>query len=233
LNFTLFYPILLHMNEIEGSEQKLCFIICPLGKENTEIREESELVMELVIRPAAELCGYDARRSIDLNIPATLTNIIISKVMNAPILIADLTGGNPNVLYELAIRHASNKPAIQIIREGDEIPFDVNDQNTIEYAIRSKKKRAEAITKIIEHIKSVENDPSINNPITIAATFEALNKSGNPVEKGYAEIMNKLEELKDMIKSSQEPHKLISSVHENAALGFIETEKTSKSSTKK
>ncbi|MEE9252717.1 MAG: hypothetical protein V3U74_05120 [Thermodesulfobacteriota bacterium] len=202
-------------------ENKQCFVICPLGKDNSEIREESELVMELVIKPAAEACGYDARRAIDLNIPATLTNMIISEVINAPILIADLTSGNPNVLYELAIRHAAKKPAIQIIRDGEQIPFDVKDQNTIEYAIKSKRKRNEAIIKIIKQIKSSEADPTINNPITIATTFEALAKSSDPVEKGYAEIMNRLEEIKNIMLSTGEQEELNAAAIDNSSAGFI------------
>jgi hypothetical protein len=46
-------------------------------------------------------------------------------------MIADLTGGNPNVLYEVGIRHAVGKPCVQIIENGHKIPFDVADIRTL------------------------------------------------------------------------------------------------------
>lgn len=178
--------------------ENLCFVICPIGVEDKDIREESELVMELIISPATRECGYVARRSIDLNVPATLTNMIINHLINAPLVIADLTRGNPNVFYELAIRHAMRKPVIQIIREGSPIPSDVNDQNTIIYSTDTKKKRDRAIEKIVEQIRHVEGHPA-ENPLLAAVTFDALTKSADPVEKGYAEIMAQLEEIKKMM----------------------------------
>ena len=39
--------------------------------------------------------------------------------------------GNPNVFYELAIRHASRLPVVHIIRKSDKIPFDVNQARAI------------------------------------------------------------------------------------------------------
>ncbi len=47
------------------------------------------------------------------------------------VLVADLTGANPNVYYELAIRHAVGKPIVQLIAKEERIPFDVADMRTI------------------------------------------------------------------------------------------------------
>lgn len=185
-------------HKMTQKDEKLCFVICPIGEEDKDIREESELVMELIISPAARACGYEAKRSIDLNVPATLTNMIINHLINAPLVIADLTHGNPNVFYELAIRHAVKKPSIQIIREGGPIPSDVNDQNTVIYSTETKKRRNNAINKIVEQIRSVEKNPS-ENPILAAVTFDSLKKSEDPVEKGYAEIMAQLEEIRKLL----------------------------------
>lgn len=46
-------------------------------------------------------------------------------------MIADLSFGNPNVFYELALRHASKKPAVQLIRSSDHLPFDVGQFRTV------------------------------------------------------------------------------------------------------
>jgi hypothetical protein len=46
-------------------------------------------------------------------------------------VIADLSFGNPNVYYELALRHACRKPVLQIIRFTDHLPFDAGQFRTV------------------------------------------------------------------------------------------------------
>jgi hypothetical protein len=52
--------------------------------------------------------------------------------MRSRLVIADLSFHNPNVFYELALRHAAKLPIVQIIRASDDIPFDINQMRTIE-----------------------------------------------------------------------------------------------------
>ena len=54
-----------------------------------------------------------------------ITKAIIEQIITADLVIADLTGNNPNVFYELAIRHSYRKPTIQIVKGEIDIPFDV------------------------------------------------------------------------------------------------------------
>lgn len=62
-----------------------------------------------------------------------ITKAIIEQIITADLVIADLTGINPNVFYELAIRHSYRKPAIQIIKGKLDIPFDISNMRTILY----------------------------------------------------------------------------------------------------
>ena len=52
-------------------------------------------------------------------------------LLRARLVVVDLSFHNPNVFYELAIRHAARLPVVQIIRTSDRIPFDVNQMRTI------------------------------------------------------------------------------------------------------
>ena len=113
------------------NEPKLCFVISPLGEPDSETRKRSDQVLKYVVRPAVESCGYSAVRADKIDKPGMITSQVIQHVVDDALVVADLTERNPNVFYELAIRHALRKPFVQIIRKGDTIPFDVANSRTI------------------------------------------------------------------------------------------------------
>jgi hypothetical protein len=63
--------------------------------------------------------------------PGLITQQVIEHIVNARLVVADLSFHNPNVFYELALRHATGKPTVQICRTIDTIPFDIADVRTI------------------------------------------------------------------------------------------------------
>jgi hypothetical protein len=60
-----------------------------------------------------------------------ITGQVIDHLCRAKLVIADLSFGNPNVYYELALRHATRKAVVQIIRTSDRLPFDVGQFRTV------------------------------------------------------------------------------------------------------
>ena len=70
-------------------------------------------------------------RADKISTPGLITSQVIDHLVRAPLVIADLSFGNPNVFYELALRHASRKPTVQVIRTGDPLPFDVGQFRTV------------------------------------------------------------------------------------------------------
>ena len=60
-----------------------------------------------------------------------ITAQVIEHIVRAPLVIADLSFGNPNVFYELALRHATRRPVIQVVRAADHLPFDVGQFRTV------------------------------------------------------------------------------------------------------
>ena len=63
---------------------------------------------------------------------------ILRRLRDAELVVADLTGRNPNVFYELGIRHMIGKPAVQIIEDNEHIPFDVAQLRTIKINSRNR-----------------------------------------------------------------------------------------------
>ncbi len=111
--------------------EKACFYIAPIGEEESEERKHSDLFLESIVAPAFDNFGYKVIRADNIGKPGMITNQIIEYIMNASFVVCDLSYHNPNVFYELALRHATKKPTIHIIRKCDKIPFDINDFRTI------------------------------------------------------------------------------------------------------
>src|SRR3974390_1966415 len=113
------------------NQEKICFVICPIGDENTPIRKRSDQIFKHIIEPAVKEDGYKCLRSDHIPSPGLITSQVIEHLINSDLVIADLSGHNPNVFYELTIRHAIQKPFIQLIERGEKIPFDISGLRTI------------------------------------------------------------------------------------------------------
>ena len=87
----------------------------------------------LAIRPAAESCGYRVVRVDELKGPYNIHREIIEYIFESDLVIADMTGHNPNVFYEMGVAHAIGNKTIMIIKEGDQRPFDVSTYASLAY----------------------------------------------------------------------------------------------------
>ena len=117
-----------------------------------------------------------------------ITKAIIEQIITADLVIADFTGNNPNVFYELAIRHSYRKPTIQIVKGEIDIPFDVANMRTISY--ETTLSGADVAKREIEAtLKSIEDGNSVHNPVSEVSTL--LNISANSTEEN-AEVLSTL-----------------------------------------
>ena len=112
------------------AQTKTCFVISPIGEANSPERLRSDQVFRHMIKPIVESMEYKVDRADLITTPGIITNQIIERLLESNLVIADLTDHNPNVFYELALRHAFGKPVIPIIKEGQRIPFDNNQVRT-------------------------------------------------------------------------------------------------------
>lgn len=150
--------------------EKACFYIAPIGEEESEERKHSDLFLESIVAPAFDNFGYKVIRADNIGKPGMITNQIIEYIMNASFVVCDLSYHNPNVFYELALRHATKKPTIHIIRKCDKIPFDINDFRTIvidDSSIYTLIPSLESYkNQIVQQIRQMLDDPdAIDNPI--------------------------------------------------------------------
>lgn len=150
--------------------KKVCFFIAPIGKEGSEERQHSDMVLEAFVTRALEGEGFEVVRADKIADPGMISSQIIEYLIKSGLVIADLSFHNPNVFYELAFRHAIGKPTVHLIRNEDQIPFDVKDFRTIVIDTKNKYDlvakldvyRAEIASKVRLAISGAEND---SNPI--------------------------------------------------------------------
>ncbi|UBR28716.1 hypothetical protein LCG60_19050 [Bacillus sp. SD-4] len=116
------------------NKDKTCFIITPIGDDQSDIRRAADGVIDAVIVPALCEMGFDEENikvAHRMPSPGSINKQVITSVLDCDIAIANLTNLNPNVMYELAIRHAARKPVIQICQKGTRLPFDITEERTI------------------------------------------------------------------------------------------------------
>lgn len=109
----------------------LAFVLMPFTDELTQI-------FNVVIKPSVESAGQQlvCKRADDIKSNRTIIQDIWKSICEARVVIADMTGFNANVMYELGIAHTLGKETILIYQSTDEVkfPFDLAHIRRIEYS---------------------------------------------------------------------------------------------------
>lgn len=135
---------------VTRNPKDICFVIMPFGGWLDDY-------YKAIYKPAIEAVGLDPHRADDLFRPSTIVNDIWTYTRRAKLLVADLTGKNPNVFYELGIAHALAKPVVMIAESMEDIPFDLRalriiiyDKNAPEWGALLRSKIESAITEVLQ-----------------------------------------------------------------------------------
>jgi hypothetical protein len=112
---------------------KTCFYITPIGEEGSEQRKHADLLLGQIVEPAIDELGLDLTvvRADKMTQPGMISQQILQHVLGSRLVVADLSFHNPNVFYELAIRHATKLPTVLISRTADRVPFDIADLRVV------------------------------------------------------------------------------------------------------
>ncbi len=142
------------------SIKKNVFVIMPVSTTASAKEEDWTGIFDHVFRPAIEECGYLCSRAI----PSTgnLIKTIVEKIANATIVLADVTDQNPNVFYELGVRHTINRRTIIVTQDQQFIPSDLQGYWNLQYGIKPAEV-AEFKKEISRIILEIESDPSKND----------------------------------------------------------------------
>lgn len=156
-------------NEIK---KRLYFVIMPIGSDESKIRKDSDDTYDLIIEPAvtefAKENGnfeFDCLRADKVREPNNIIKDITRKLYDANVVIADLSNQNPNVFYELGVRHSLVGRTIMITNNLKDVPFDLRAYRVIEYDLSAR--GAEKAKKAIkECLDKIETNPNVSdNPV--------------------------------------------------------------------
>jgi len=175
---------------------KQCFVISPIGEAGTLERDRADKVLKYIITPPVQAAGFVPVRADDESRPGIVTSQIVTRLLEDELVIADLTGANPNVLYELAVRHLARRPVVQILESGNRLPFDVEAARTVFFDHTDLESAEIAKAAIGEQIRAVLANPAaVDSPISTAIDAKAWRDTGRTVEQGLAQLVETVEAL--------------------------------------
>jgi hypothetical protein len=176
---------------------KTCFVVTPIGDElaayGTPERaayDQALIMWAKVFEAACSHFGLTAVRSDKIAAPGELTGQIFTYLRDADVVIADLSGGNANVMYELGLRHTRRAPTIQLGEQG-KLPFDVQSIKTIKFN-RNEHGLIDVREKLIVALRAALQGESTGLHVT--AVFDGEDKGSTLDVAGDAERSNEEDE---------------------------------------
>lgn len=155
-------------------ENNSCFVIMPISECDGYESDHFTHVYENIIKPAIENTEFTPVRADEVKETNFIHLDILRKLVDAPIAVCDLSARNPNVLFELGIRQAFDKPVVLIQEKGTPKIFDIAPLRYLEYSKEMKYhdvlKSQKELTEAINATKAAEGDSgNINSIVKLMA----------------------------------------------------------------
>ena len=179
---------------------KSCFFISRIGDAGSPERECSDKLLRYIVEPVLEKCGYEKPiRADHITQPGVITTQVFTHLWDDDLVIADLTGGNPNVFYELAVRHVRRMPFVHLILAGEKIPFDIAPNRTIQFDFDIEKAEKAKIA-LEAMVKSSEGTLAVQTPLSLAVDFSTAGNGSDPVQAGISQLLSMMQEVRGLVE---------------------------------
>jgi hypothetical protein len=136
-----------------------CFVIMPFAV-------PFDRYYSNIFVPAIQEAGLRAQRADSIFSSATIMSDVWRCICNASVVLADVTGKNANVFYELGLAHASRKPVVLVTATLEDVPFDLKALRVIEYDKDDENWGFVLKANITANLKAALRDPAMAIPAT-------------------------------------------------------------------
>lgn len=188
------------------SVRKKAFIVTPIGGADSSTRRAADGLIVSVLEPFLLDKGYEVFVAHRISLTGSITKQVIEHLLEDDLVICNLSELNPNVMYELAVRHAVGRPVVTIAEVGTRLPFDIADERTIFYT-NDMRGVAELRPSLEDAVTATLLRNDQDNPITRVRQHRALIES---LDQGDAkniliERLDDIEALLQQLNSKSRP----------------------------
>lgn len=195
------------MNMQTQMEKKSCFVITPIGADNSPTRRAADGLINSVLKPTLKELGFETFVAHEISAPGSITRQVVEHVLEDELVVVNLTELNPNVMYELAVRHCVGLPVVVLCENGTKLPFDISDERTIFFnndmhgVVDLKPRLIAAIVSAIDD----QTDP--DNPVYRVSQSKVLRDAaqGDDVQAALLRKLDYIESSLSELRRSSSP----------------------------
>lgn len=185
-------------------KKPICFVMMPISDGAGYETGHFNRVYEHLFKPAIEAAGFAYERADDITKTDYIVVNIVKKIIEADMVLCDLSSRNPNVLYELGLRHAYQKKVVLVKDIRTEKIFDVQGLRYTEY---DGTLRVDAVQKDVVRIKDSllktfsDDGDSVNSIVQLSGIVAAQPPQGRKVSSDTAMLLNAIEGIQNQFSS--------------------------------
>ena len=176
-----------------------CFVISPIGDDGSEARKRADQVYKYIIAPVCNEMEFEPIRVDKLNQSDVITQTIIDYLVKSDLVIADITGNNPNAFYEMGFRASTGKPIIHLRGKNERIPFDIAGIRAFDYDLSDLDSVEEVKTRLIKTIGALSFDIQSDQSNEECVGIREINSDVSQLVSVLYEIQDEISQLKNEI----------------------------------
>jgi hypothetical protein len=153
-----------------------CFVMMPFGEWFDRYYQE-------IYVPAIKEAGFEPIRADELFSTGSVVEQIWDQIEKSKLLLADLSGKNANVFYELGLAHAASKPVVFTASNADDVPFDLRHLRVIVYDIREPEWAPRLRKSISDYLRNAIKEPGKSIPHPFRRFVEETQEDQRPARR--------------------------------------------------
>jgi len=185
--------------KLRSEDMRKCFVVSPIGNEGSEVRKRADQVFKYIIAPVCTETGFEPIRVDKLNQPDSITQTIIDHLTTSDLVIADITGHNPNAFYEMGYRASTGKPIIHLKEKNERIPFDIAGIRAFDYDLSDLDSVEEIKSRLIKTIGALSFEELTGQNGNGEVPYKETNSDVSQLISVLYEIQDEISQLKKEI----------------------------------